>query len=138
MNGVEPLLVDGREVFLNIQDKDLDKVRSGSKRSTRFLPALRTDDLDGFRRVKTSCAAPVMRPDLRPAPTSSSVSKAPQRTSYMDQRRPPPRSRTGVPLEAVGGDPGAVVLDDHEKSPPGRRRPERRASHVETPVVLAG
>src|SRR3954447_21737244 len=25
MSGVEPLLVDGQEVFLNIQDKDLDK-----------------------------------------------------------------------------------------------------------------
>src|SRR5256886_13314514 len=27
MSGTEPLLVDGQEVFLNIQDKDLDKVR---------------------------------------------------------------------------------------------------------------
>ena len=27
MIGVEPLLIDKREVFLNIQDKDLDKVR---------------------------------------------------------------------------------------------------------------
>src|SRR5437763_16977806 len=52
MSGVEPLLVDGQEVFLNIQDKDLDKVRKRIAEIQAFLPTLRSDDLEAFKRVK--------------------------------------------------------------------------------------
>src|ERR1043166_8263563 len=43
MSGVEPLLVDGQEVFLNIQDKDLEKVRKRIAEIQAFLPPLRGD-----------------------------------------------------------------------------------------------
>src|SRR6185369_14467256 len=45
MSGVEPLLIDGEEVLLNIQDKDLEKVRKRIQEINSFLPTLRGDDL---------------------------------------------------------------------------------------------
>ena len=61
MSGVEPLLVEGREVFLNIQDKDLEKVRKRIAEIDSFLPALRGDDLEAFKRVKYKLRRTVMR-----------------------------------------------------------------------------
>jgi hypothetical protein len=61
MAGVEPMLIDTEEVFVNIQDKDLDKVRKRIAEIEAFLPALRSDDLDGFRRVKYKLRRTVMR-----------------------------------------------------------------------------
>jgi len=61
MSGVEPLLVDGQEVFLNIQDKDLEKVRKRIAEIDAFLPALRGDDLEAFKRVKYKLRRTVMR-----------------------------------------------------------------------------
>lgn len=61
MSGVEPLLVEGREVFLNIQDKDLEKVRKRIAEIESFLPALRGDDLEAFKRVKYKLRRTVMR-----------------------------------------------------------------------------
>src|SRR5881275_3378861 len=52
MSGVEPMLVDSEELFLNIQDKDLEKVRKRIAEIQAFLPTLRSEDLDAFRRVK--------------------------------------------------------------------------------------
>ena len=40
MSGIEPLLIDGEELFLNIQDKDLDKVRKRIAEIQSFLPTL--------------------------------------------------------------------------------------------------
>jgi hypothetical protein len=61
MSGVDPLLVDGEEVFLNVQDKDLEKVRKRIQEIQSFLPTLRGDDLDAFRRVKYKLRRTVMR-----------------------------------------------------------------------------
>ena len=52
MSGTEPMLIDGQELFLNIQDKDLEKVRKRIAEIQAFLPTLRSEDVDAFRRVK--------------------------------------------------------------------------------------
>ena len=61
MNGVEPMLVDGEELFLNVQDKDLDKVRKRIAEIQAFLPTLRGDDIEAFKRVKYKLRRTVMR-----------------------------------------------------------------------------
>src|ERR1700745_2017274 len=52
MSGFTPMLIDGEEVFLNIQDKDLEKVRKRIAEIQAFLPTLRSEDIEAFRRVK--------------------------------------------------------------------------------------
>jgi hypothetical protein len=61
MSGIEPMLIDGEEVFLNIHDKDLDKVRKRISEIEAFIPPLRTDDLEGFKRIKYKLRRTVMR-----------------------------------------------------------------------------
>ena len=61
MRGIEPLLVDGQEVFVNVQDKDLEKVRKRIDEIHAFLPTLRGDDLEAFKRVKYKLRRTVMR-----------------------------------------------------------------------------
>ena len=61
MSGLEPMLIDGLEVFVNIQDKDLEKVRKRIAEIQAFLPTLRSEDLDAFRRVKYKLRRTVMR-----------------------------------------------------------------------------
>jgi hypothetical protein len=61
MSGREPMLIDKEEVYLNIQDKDLEKVRKRIAEIQAFLPTLRSEDLDAFRRVKYKLRRTVMR-----------------------------------------------------------------------------
>jgi len=61
MSGVEPMLIDGQEVFLNIHDKDLEKVRKRIAEIQAFLPTLRSEDIDAFRRVKYKLRRTVLR-----------------------------------------------------------------------------
>jgi len=61
MSGIDPMLVEGEEVFLNIQDKDLEKVRKRIAEIQSFLPTVRSDDLDAFRRIKYKLLRTVMR-----------------------------------------------------------------------------
>ena len=61
MSGTEPMLVDGEELFLNIKDKDLEKVRKRIAEIQAFLPTLRSEDLEAFRRVKYKLRRTVMR-----------------------------------------------------------------------------
>jgi hypothetical protein len=61
MSGTEPMLLNGEEIFLNIQDKDLDKVRKRIAEIQAFFPTLRSDDLEAFRRVKYKLRRTVMR-----------------------------------------------------------------------------
>jgi hypothetical protein len=61
MSGLEPMLIDGQELFLNIQDKDLEKVRKRIAEIQAFLPTLRSEDVDAFRRVKYKLKRTVMR-----------------------------------------------------------------------------
>jgi hypothetical protein len=61
MTGLEPMLIETQEVFVNIQDKDLEKVRKRIAEIQAFLPTLRSEDLDAFRRVKYKLRRTVMR-----------------------------------------------------------------------------
>jgi hypothetical protein len=61
MSGTEPMLLNGEEVFLNIHDKDLDKVRKRVAEIHAFFPTLRGDDLEAFRRIKYKLRRTVMR-----------------------------------------------------------------------------
>jgi len=61
MRGTEPILLDGQELFLDIQDKDLDKVRKRIAEIQAFFPTLRSDDIEAFKRVKYKLRRTVMR-----------------------------------------------------------------------------
>ena len=61
MSGTEPLLIDTEETFLNVQDKDLEKVRKRIAEIQSFLSILRSDDLEAFKRVKYKLRRTVMR-----------------------------------------------------------------------------
>lgn len=61
MNGMSPMLIGTEEVFLNIQDKDLEKVRKRIAEIQAFLPTLRSEDIEAFRRVKYKLRRTVMR-----------------------------------------------------------------------------
>lgn len=61
MSGIEPMLIDGQEMILNIQDKDLEKVRKRIAEIQAFFPTLRAEDLEAFRRVKYKLRRTVMR-----------------------------------------------------------------------------
>lgn len=61
MSGVEPMLIDGEEVILNVQDKDLEKVRKRIAEIQAFFPTLRAEDLEAFRRIKYKLRRTVMR-----------------------------------------------------------------------------
>ncbi len=61
MSGVEPMLIGKEEVFVNIQDKDLEKVRKRIAEIQSFLPTLRSDDLEAFKRIKYKLRRTVMR-----------------------------------------------------------------------------
>jgi hypothetical protein len=61
MNGTLPLLMDEKEIFLNIQDKDLEKVRKRIEEIAEFLPLLKGNDLEGFKRVKYKLRRTVLR-----------------------------------------------------------------------------
>src|SRR5881396_2583086 len=61
MSGTEPMLIEGAEVFLRVQDKDLEKVRKRIAEIEAFFPTLRAEDLEAFRRVKFKLRRTVMR-----------------------------------------------------------------------------
>jgi hypothetical protein len=61
MTGTEPMLIAGEEHFVNVQDKDLEKVRKRISEIQSFLPTLRGDDLEAFKRVKYKLRRTVLR-----------------------------------------------------------------------------
>lgn len=61
LSGSQPLLLGGHEVFLNVQDKDIDKLRKRIAELKTFFPILRTDDIEAFRRVKYKLRRTVLR-----------------------------------------------------------------------------
>lgn len=112
MSGVEPLLLEKQEIFLNIQDKDLDKVRKRMAEILSFLPALRSDDLDGFRRVKYKLRRTVMRLTYDLHHLFKRLEKY-RKNTYLSSGAPPRLDR--VALEAVAEIPEPLpMLDDHE------------------------
>jgi hypothetical protein len=113
MAGIEPLLIDGEEVFLNIQDKDLEKVRKRIAEIDSFLPSLRTDDLEQFRRVKYKLRRTVMRLTYDLHHIFKRLEKY-RKNIFMAGGGGPRLERERVPLEAVAEIPEPPPLDEHE------------------------
>ena len=113
MSGIEPLLVDKREIFLNIQDKDLEKVRKRIEEIQSFLPALRSDDLDGFRRVKYKLRRTVMRLTYDLHHVFKRLEK--HRKNIFMNSGAPPIERDRLPLETVVEIPDPPMVEDHEE-----------------------
>ena len=62
MSGAVPVLMHGRdEVLVRIADKDLEKVRKRIAELATFIPMLRTNDFDSFKKVKFKLRRTVMR-----------------------------------------------------------------------------
>lgn len=61
LSGALPLLLGEEEIFLNVQDKDLEKVRKRIEEIKSFFAVLRGDDLEAFRRVKFKLRRTVLR-----------------------------------------------------------------------------
>ena len=115
MSGVEPLLVDAEEVVLNIQDKDLEKVRKRIQEIHSFLPTLRGDDLDAFRRVKYKLRRTVMRLTYDLHHLFKRLEKY-RKNIFMSSGAPPQMDRERVSLEAVAEIPDPEPMaDDHEE-----------------------
>lgn len=112
MSGVEPLLVDGQEVMLQIQDKDLEKVRKRIAEIHSFLPALRGDDLEAFRRVKYKLRRTVMRLTYDLHHLFKRLEK--YRKNIFMSGGGAMRMGERMPLEAVADVPEPPHLDDHE------------------------
>jgi hypothetical protein len=109
MCGVEPMLVDREEVFLNIQDKDLEKVRKRIAEIQSFFPTLKSDDLEGFKRVKYKLRRTVMRLTYDLHHLFKRLEKYRKSTFGVA-----PGPRLDVPLEAVAEIPEPPPLEDHE------------------------
>jgi hypothetical protein len=116
MTGVEPLLIDAQEIFVNIQDKDLEKVRKRIQEIQSFLPTLRSDDLDAFRRVKYKLRRTVMRLTYDLHHVFKRLEK--YRKNIFMSSGAPHVERERIPLEAVAEipepEPIAIDGDDHE------------------------
>ena len=112
MSGVEPMLIDGNEVFLNIQDKDLEKVRKRIAEIQSFFPTLRGDDLEAFRRIKYKLRRTVMRLTYDLHHLFKRLEK--YRKNLFGGPMPSMRAER-VPLEAVAEIPEPPPLDDHEE-----------------------
>ncbi len=110
MSGVEPMLVDGRELFLNIHDKDLEKVRKRIAEIQAFLPTLRSEDVEAFRRVKYKLRRTVMRLTYDLHHLFKRVEK--YRKNFGAAVAPRPEC---VPLEAVAEIPEPLPVAEHEE-----------------------
>ncbi len=114
MSGVEPLLVEGAEVFLHVEDKDLEKVRKRIAEIDSFLPALRGDDLDAFRRVKYKLRRTVMRLTYDLHHLFKRLEKY-RKNIFMSGGAGPRLEREHLPLEAASDVPEPPHMDDHEE-----------------------
>jgi hypothetical protein len=112
MSGIEPLLVDGREVFLNIQDKDLDKVRKRIAEIQSFFPTLRGDDLEAFRRVKYKLRRTVMRLTYDLHHLFKRLEK--HRKNIFMSSGAPRIDRDRIALEVVTEMPEPPMVEEHE------------------------
>ena len=115
MSGVEPLLVDGQELFLNIQDKDLEKVRKRIAEIQSFFSSLRGDDLDAFRRVKYKLRRTVMRLTYDLHHLFKRLEKY-RKNLFVSSGAPPHIERERVPLEAVAEIPEPPPLEEHDEA----------------------
>jgi hypothetical protein len=111
MSGTEPMLMDHEEVFLNIQDKDLEKVRKRIAEIQSFFPTLRGDDLEAFKRVKYKLRRTVMRLTYDLHHLFKRLEK--YRKNYFGAAPGAPRPER-VPLEVVADIPEPPPMDDHD------------------------
>ena len=114
MSGIEPMLIDGEEVFLNIQDKDLEKVRKRIAEIQSFIPTLRSDDLEAFKRVKYKLRRTVMRLTYDLHHLFKRLEKY-RKNIFMAGGGVPRLDRERVPLEAVAEIPEPPPMDDHDE-----------------------
>ena len=116
MSGIEPILVDGEEVFLNIHDKDLEKVRKRIAEIQSFFPTLRGDDLEAFRRVKYKLRRTVMRLTYDLHHLFKRLEKY-RKNIFMAGGGTPRPAHERIPLEAVTEIPEPPPVDegDHEE-----------------------
>ncbi|MBV9496406.1 MAG: hypothetical protein JOZ54_19310 [Acidobacteria bacterium] len=110
MSGTEPLLIDGAELFLNIHDKDLEKVRKRIAEIQAFFPTLRSDDLEAFKRIKYKLRRTVMRLTYDLHHLFKRLEKYRKNLFGMNA----PRER--VALEAVAEIPEPPPMDDHDEA----------------------
>ncbi len=110
MSGTDPLLIDGEEVFLNIQDKDLEKVRKRIAEIVSFFPTLRGDDLEAFKRVKYKLRRTVMRLTYDLHHLFKRLEKY-RKNALGGVPLPRPER---VPLEAVADIPEPPPLEEHD------------------------
>ena len=115
MSGTEPLLIGEDELFLNIQDKDLEKVRKRIAEIQSFFATLRGDDLDAFRRVKYKLRRTVMRLTYDLHHLFKRLEKY-RKNLMMSGSAPPYLERERVPLEAVAEIPEPPPMDEHEEA----------------------
>lgn len=100
LSGTEPLLINNQEeVFLNIQDKDLDKLRKRVVEIETFFPILRADDLEAFKRVKYKLRRTVMRMTYDLHHLAKRLEKYRKGTSPMVQR--PTEGEAGEPVPDI-------------------------------------
>jgi hypothetical protein len=114
MSGTEPLLIDKEELFLNVQDKDLEKVRKRIAEIESFLPTLRGDDLEAFKRVKYKLRRTVMRLTYDLHHLFKRMEKY-RKTFFVPGEAPMPRAER-VPLEAVADIPEPPAIEDEDDS----------------------
>jgi hypothetical protein len=115
MSGVEPLLAGSREVFLNIQDKDLEKVRKRIAEIQSFFPTLRGDDLDAFRRVKYKLRRTVMRLTYDLHHVFKRLEKY-RKNILMSRGGISPVERDRVPLETAVDIPEPPAIEEHDEA----------------------
>jgi len=109
MTGTEPMLIGGEEFFVNVQDKDLDKVRKRISEIQSFLPTLRGDDLEAFKRVKYKLRRTVLRLTYDLHHLFKRLEK--YRKNFGGPMAPRPDR---LPLEAAVDIPEPPPMDDHE------------------------
>jgi hypothetical protein len=111
MSGTEPMLIDNEEFFLNVHDKDLEKVRKRIAEIQAFFPTLRGDDLEAFKRIKYKLRRTVMRLTYDLHHLFKRLEKYRKNFSGVM----PPRAER-VPLEAVAEIPEPPVgeMDEHD------------------------
>jgi hypothetical protein len=112
MSGVEPMLMETEEVFLNIQDKDLEKVRKRIAEIQAFFPTLRGDDLEAFKRVKYKLRRTVMRLTYDLHHLFKRLEK--YRKNLLMSSGAPHIDRERVPLEVAAEIPEPPPIDEHE------------------------
>ena len=113
MSGTEPMLIGTEEVFLHIQDKDLEKVRKRIAEIQAFFPTLRGDDLEAFKRVKYKLRRTVMRLTYDLHHLFKRLEK--YRKNLMMASGAPRFDRERESLEVAVDVPEPPPMDDHEE-----------------------